>query len=213
MVFSASVAGSSCFATATRTGPSTCEAGAGPYPTIGTERRLIRRNRMGAGSVMWDRIGAWQGTRRHVGFLVGTLRPQTIGSGINGDLAIDAEDLALPVGIGRYPIMMIAGVSAGQQRFVALLDPAHRVIQLERQRGEDDFLGIEPGLWPEFTTHIGRDDWIQHSSSPRISPSATRIMCGAAAELGVTPSAVSQAVRSRRAPAQRSSSAQRAASA
>ena len=54
--------------------------------------------------------------------------------------------------------MMIAGVSAGQQMFVALLDPAHRVIQLKRQRGEYDFLGIEPGLWPKSTTHIGRDD-------------------------------------------------------
>ncbi len=107
---------------------------------------------------MRDRIGAWQGTRRHVGFLIGALRPQTIGAGINGDLAIDAEDLALPIGVGRHPIMMIASVSAGQQMFVALLNPAHRVIELKRQRREYDFLGIEPGFWSKSTTHIGRDD-------------------------------------------------------
>ncbi len=32
------------------------------------------------------------------------------------------------------------------------------MIELKRQRREDDFLGIEPGLWPESTTHIGRND-------------------------------------------------------
>ena len=100
------------------------------------------------------------------------------------------RNLALPVGIGRYPIMMIAGVSAGQQMFVALLNPAHRVIELKRQRREYDFLGIEPGLWSKSTTHIGRDDsdttlLEPENFAPRareFHPSATRSVCGVCVE-------------------------------
>ena len=53
---------------------------------------------------------------------------------------------------------MVAGMRPGQQVLVAILDPAHRVIEFERQRGEDDFLRVEPGLGAEPAADIGRND-------------------------------------------------------
>ena len=42
--------------------------------------------------------------------------------------------------------------------FVAILDPAHRMIEFERERGEDDLFRIEPRLRAEAAADIGRDD-------------------------------------------------------
>src|SRR5205814_180051 len=78
--------------------------------------------------------------------------------GIDDDLAIDPEHLALPVSIGGDLVMMVAGMSAGQQILAAVLDPAHGVIEFERQRREDDLLGIKPRLRAKPATDIGRDD-------------------------------------------------------
>ena len=50
--------------------------------------------------------------------------------------------MALPIGIGRHAVMMIAGMGAGQKMFIAFLDPAHWVIELQCQRGEDDLLRV-----------------------------------------------------------------------
>ena len=66
--------------------------------------------------------------------------------------------LAPPVGIGGDPVMMVAGMRRGQQMLVAVLDPAHRVVEFQRQRGEDDLLRIEPRLGAEAAADIGRDD-------------------------------------------------------
>ena len=53
--------------------------------------------------------------------------------------------------------MVIAGVRAGQQVFVAVLDPAHRLIELQRQCREDDLFRIQPRLGSEAAADIGRD--------------------------------------------------------
>ena len=54
--------------------------------------------------------------------------------------------------------MMIAGMGAGQQMFVAILDPAHRMVEFQRQRGEDDLFRIQPRLGSEAAADIGRHD-------------------------------------------------------
>src|SRR5262249_40172175 len=79
-------------------------------------------------------------------------------TGIDDYLAIDAENAALPIGVSRDPVMMVAGMGAGQEMFVALLDPPHRVTELQRQRSEHDFLGVQPRLGPEAAADIGSDD-------------------------------------------------------
>ena len=125
---------------------------------VRADRRLVGRDGPGARAKMRDRIGAREATRRHVGFLIGTLRPHAIGAGIDGDLAIDAEDVTLPIGIRRDPVMMVARMRAGQQMFVAILDPAHGMVEFQRQRGQDDLLGIQPRLGSKATADIGRDN-------------------------------------------------------
>ena len=53
---------------------------------------------------------------------------------------------------------MIAGMGAGQQMFVAILDPAHRMVELQGERGQDDLFRIEPRLGSEAAADIGCHD-------------------------------------------------------
>ena len=82
-------------------------------PAIGAERRLVRRHRIVLRAVVRDRVWPRQRARHHAGFMVGPLRPQPVGSGIDDDLGVDAEDAALPVGVGGDFVMMVAGVRRG----------------------------------------------------------------------------------------------------
>ncbi len=64
----------------------------------------------------------------------------------------------MPVGVGGDLVVVVAGVRGGQQVLGAVLDPAQRVIALERQRRQHDLLGVEPRLRAEPAADIGRDD-------------------------------------------------------
>src|SRR4029077_5741907 len=109
-------------------------------------RRLVGRDRVGAGAVMRDRIGARQAARRHVSFLIWPLWPQAVSAGIAGAFEIDAENMAEPISVSRDPIVMLAGMGAGQQMFVTIFDPAYRMVELQRQCGKDNLFGIKPRL-------------------------------------------------------------------
>ncbi len=127
-------------------------------PAIGAERRLVRRHRIVLRAVVRDRVRPRQGARHHPGFVIGPLRPQPVGAGIDDDLGVDPENAALPVGVGGDLVVMVAGMRRGQQMLAAVLDPAHRVIELERQCRQDDLFRVEPGLGPEPAADIGSDD-------------------------------------------------------
>ncbi len=127
-------------------------------PAIRAERRLVRRHRMVFRAVVRDRVRPRQRARHHPGFMIRPLRPQPVSAGIDGDLGVNAEDMALPVGVGRDLVVVIAGMRRSQQMLVTVLDPAHRVIELQCQCRQDDFFRVEPGLGPEPAADIGRDD-------------------------------------------------------
>ena len=140
-------------------GPLDRKASAGAAdPAIGTERRLVGRHGVGPRPIIRDRVRPRQAARRHVGFLVGPLRPHPIGAGIDDDVRLDAEHLALSVGIGGDPVMVVAGMRGGLEMLGAVLDPAHRMVELQRECRQDDLLGVEPRLRPEPAADIGRDD-------------------------------------------------------
>ena len=107
---------------------------------------------------MRDRVGAGEGPRHHPGLAIGPLRPQSIGAGIDGDLGIDAENAAGAIGVSRELVVVVAGMGRGQQMLAAILDPAHRAIELQGQRRHDDFFRVEPRLWSEPAADIGGDD-------------------------------------------------------
>ena len=54
--------------------------------------------------------------------------------------------------------MVVAGVRSRQQMLGAVLDPAHRMIEFQRQRRQDDLLGVEPRFGPKPAADIGCDD-------------------------------------------------------
>ena len=93
-------------------------------------------------------------------------------------LAIDAEDADLPIAIRRDPVMVVAKCARGQQMFTAILDPPHWMVEFQRQSGQDDLLGIQSRLGPKPPPTSGATTLMRRSSIPRISPSATRTVCG-----------------------------------
>ena len=42
--------------------------------------------------------------------------------------------------------------------FTAILDPPHRMVEFQRQSGQDDLLGIQSCLGPKATADVGRDN-------------------------------------------------------
>ena len=155
------------------------EAGAGAADAaIGAERRLVGRDRVGLHAVVADVVGPGQVARRHVGLLERTVRPHPIGAGIDDDLGVDAEDAPAPVGIGGDPVVVVAGMGGGEQMLVAILDPAHRMIELERQRGDRVSSGESRAFGPKPPPTSGATTRMQRSSMPSISASATRMVCG-----------------------------------
>lgn len=125
---------------------------------VRADRRLVGRDGPGSCAKMRDRVGAREATGYHVSFLVGTLRPHAIGAGIHDDLAIDVEDVALPIAIRGDPVMMVARMRAGQQMFTAILDPPHGMLEFQRQSGQDDLLGIQSCIGSKAAADIGRDN-------------------------------------------------------
>ena len=81
---------------------------------------------------MADAIGPGQIARGHAGFHEGAGRPQRIGAGVDIDLAVDAEQRAVAVGGDDEVVGVVAGVDRGEQMLAAVLDPAHRMADLQR---------------------------------------------------------------------------------
>ena len=54
--------------------------------------------------------------------------------------------------------MVVAGVSGRQEMLAAVLDPAHGMIEFERERGDRRLFRRQPRLRPETAAHVGRDD-------------------------------------------------------
>ena len=54
--------------------------------------------------------------------------------------------------------MVVAGVGGGQEMLAAVLDPAHGMIDFERERGDRRLFRRQSRLRAETAAHVGRDD-------------------------------------------------------
>src|SRR6201996_2327293 len=66
--------------------------------------------------------------------------------------------MPLPVGVSGDLVVVVARVRGRQKMLGTVLDPANRMIELERQCCQDDLFRVEPRLGPEPAADVGRDD-------------------------------------------------------
>ncbi len=72
--------------------------------------------------------------------------------------AIDADELAVGGRVTGDLIVMLAAIGVRGQMLAAVLQPAHRMIDLQRQPGERDLFAAEQSLVAEAAADIGRND-------------------------------------------------------
>ena len=117
-----------------------------PYTAIGPDGCLVSRDREALNSpvpyVVWARNVAGG----HSGLQERPVRPQRIGSGIDDQLRIDCKNHSSCIGVGGDLVIVIACVRGREEVLAAVLDPAHRVIELRSQSSDDHLLRQQPRL-------------------------------------------------------------------
>ena len=134
------------------------EAHAGPrHAAVGRKRRLVGGDRPGLAAVGVQRVRAGQIAAGLGGLDARGERPHRIGADIDGDLGVERQQPAALVGVSGDPVVMLAGVGADHQMLAAVLDPAHRVVELQRRPGDEDLFGVQHALVAEAAADVGRD--------------------------------------------------------
>ena len=117
-----------------------------PDTAIGPDGCLVGRDREALNSpvpyVVWARNVAGG----HSGLQERPVRPQRIGSGIDDQLRIDCKNHSSCIGVGGDLVIVIACVRGREEVLAAVLDPAHRVIELRSQSSDDHLLRQQPRL-------------------------------------------------------------------
>ena len=84
--------------------------------------------------------------------------PRGIRAGVDDDVAFEAENAPIGVGVGDNLAMVVATIGVAHERLVTILNPSHGPPQLHRGPRNADGFALDIGLEPERCTHIGRDD-------------------------------------------------------
>ena len=132
-----------------------------PWPrhaTIRAHRRLVGGDGVGVELQMANAIGPGQVARRHARFLKCSGRPQRVSAGVDIDVALDAKKRTVALGANGEIISVVTGMGRRQQMLASILDPAHRMSDLQRERGDGNVLRHDPVLAAEAAADVGRDD-------------------------------------------------------
>ena len=73
------------------------------------------------------------------------------------DVTFDAEQRAVSRGRDEQIVGVVARVNGREQMLAAIFDPAHRMLELERQRRDGDVFRHQPVLAAEPAADVGRD--------------------------------------------------------
>src|SRR5262249_46061119 len=128
-------------------------AGTG-YAAVGPQRRLVGRNSMRLHMKVLDPVRTGQISRRHAGFHERSGQPKRVGASIHENLAFQPEHPTRGFGEQRDVVEMFAGVNGSYEMFTPVLDPAYRVIDLERDRSHRDIFGHQPVLAAEAAADV-----------------------------------------------------------
>ena len=89
-------------------------AGAG-HAAIGREGRLVGRDRVGLAAIAVEVVGPRQVAAGLGRLEAGREGPHRIGADVDGDLGVERQEPAAPVGIGGHVVMMLARVGRRRQ--------------------------------------------------------------------------------------------------
>ena len=128
------------------------------HPAIGTHGGLVRGDGVGVEFQMADAIRPRQIARGHASFLKSARRPQGVGAGIDVDLSLDAEKRAIPVSRNGQVVGVISGVDRREQMFTTVLDPSHRMLDLQCDRSDGNIFRHNAVLPAEAAAYIRSDD-------------------------------------------------------
>ena len=103
-------------------------------------------------------IGPGQVAGRHARFLKGARGPQSVGPRVDIDVALDAQERAVPLGTNHQIVCMVPSMRRGEQMLASILDPSHGMPDLHRDRGDCNVLRHDPVLPAEAASDIGRYD-------------------------------------------------------
>ena len=110
-----------------------CEAHAGARnATIRQDRRLVGRHRIGAAAIVREIIQARQDAADLSRFQASRKRISGVGAGIDSCFAIERQQAAISVGIGREKVVMFAAIGAVDQIFAAVFEPFQRPAEFAR---------------------------------------------------------------------------------
>ncbi len=121
------------------------------------DRRLVGAHRPGAVAERREVVGARQDAADLRRLQAGRERVDRVGAGVDRGLGVERQQLAVLVGVGGQLVVVLARVGGGDQMLAAILDPAHRAVEMARQPAEADLLGLQQALPAEAAADVGRD--------------------------------------------------------
>ena len=132
---------------------------AGPrHATVGQDRRLVGGDGPGGAAEGREVVRAGQDAGDLCRLQAGRERVDRIGPGIHRRFAIQGQQAARPVGVGRKLVVVLAAVGVAGQALPPVLDPADGVAEAPGQVAGHDLLRQQDALVAEAAAHVGRDD-------------------------------------------------------
>src|SRR5262249_57209542 len=118
---------------------------------------LVGGDAMGLATIAAEVVGAGQVAGGLAGLEAYGVGPHGIGAAVDDDLGVERQQPAAAVGVGGHPVVVLARDRAGDQVLAPVLDVAERPLELEREPGDADFLGLQDAFVAEGAADIGRD--------------------------------------------------------
>jgi hypothetical protein len=113
----------------------------------------VRRNDVRPGQHGGGEIGDRHAVGAHIAALVGE------------DLVLEPEDEAARIDRRAQPVDLIARLVRRHQVLVAVLDPLHRALELQRGMAHEDVLGVELAAHAEAAADMALDE-VHHVARP-----------------------------------------------
>ena len=125
------------------------------HPPVGNDRTFVGRNGRGTAPICREDIRSWQqvgdlsrlGCRRN---RIGGIRAR-----IHVSDAVDRQQLAVARCITADVIVMLSAIRVRAEMLTAIFEPAHGMIDLQREPAECDFFTAQQPFIAEAAPHVG----------------------------------------------------------
>ena len=125
------------------------------HAPVGNDRTFVGRNGSGTAPICREDIRSWQqvGDLSRLG--CGRNRIRGICARIHVSDAVDRQELAVARCITADLIVMFSAIRVGAEMLAAIFEPAHGMIDLQRQPAQCDFFTAQQPFISEAAPHVG----------------------------------------------------------